>query len=184
MLVFGLVVEGIFDRDALETLIRRIVTESQVTVLTLVAGDKKRLMRNFAGLLESFRWANEGSPVDKALVVRDSNGEDPAGVLAKLQTRLKTRSYGFPVEPLMIIQALEAWFLADETAIKQLTKQKRAQNRNPEGISGPKEALKARLAAAKILYTPVVARALAEEINLDKVARRCSSFRLFRDSLR
>ncbi len=91
MPVYGLVVEGLNDREALETLIKRLLAGSEVEVITRLAGDKKRLMKNFAGLLESFWWANQGSPVDKAFVIRDSNGEDPAGILAKMQATLAAR---------------------------------------------------------------------------------------------
>jgi len=185
MPIYGLVVESLSDRGALETLIRRLVTGSEVEVITRLAGDKKRLMKNFAGLLESFRWAKQGSPVDKALVIRDSNGEDPAGVLAKMQATLATRgSYGFPVQPLVIVQALEALFLADERAIHSLTSKKQTLIRDPEAVSGPKEVLKARLSTARVIYTSKVAQILAEKISTEKVARRCPAFRLFSDALR
>src|SRR5712692_8746947 len=129
MPVYGLVVEGLNDREALETLIKRLLAGSEIDVITRLAGDKKRLMKNSARLLESFRWANQGSPVDKAFVIRDSNGEDPAGILDKMQATLATRgSYGFPVLPLVIVQALEAWFLADERAIHSLTSKKQTLN--------------------------------------------------------
>jgi hypothetical protein len=184
MPVYGLVVEGLSDHEALETIIRRLDTSSEVEVVTLLAGDKKRLMKNFAGLLERFRWSNQGSVVDKAFVIRDSNGEDPAGILAKMQATLATRSsYGFPVQPLVIVQALEAWFLADERAIQSLSAKKQTLIRDPEKVSGPKEVLKARLSASKVLYTHKVAQALAENISLEKVARRCPRFRLFADAL-
>jgi len=185
MPAYGLVVEGLSDRAALETLIKRLVTGSEVEVITRLAGDKKRLMKNFAGLLESFRWANQGSPVDKALVIRDSDGEDAAGILAKMQATLAMRgSYGFPVQTLVIVQALEAWFLADERAIESLTAKRQTSIRNPEAVSGPKEVLKARLSAARIIYTSSVVQALAGKIKIEKVARRCPAFRLFSDALK
>ncbi len=55
--------------------------------------------------------------MEKLLVVADADGQNPATVVQRLKRRL-VENYPFPVVPLIIVQALESWLIADPLALE------------------------------------------------------------------
>lgn len=182
MLTFGLVVEGIYDEGALKQLIQK-CAESQVFIIVRQSGNAPQLMKRFPGFLEDFRYANGGSNVDKAIVIRDADGKDPAQLLNSMQGKVRGRTYPFPIRFAVIVQELEAWLLADEQAISGVTGKKQPSIGAPESLLHPKEKLRAVLSDAGVVYTAPVAEKIAADARVDTIASRCSSFQRFREAV-
>jgi hypothetical protein len=179
----GLIVEGVYDAAVLTELIRRGV-HANVEVLSRVCGPKGSLMHRFPGFLEEFRYVKNGTPVDKALVVRDADGKAPGALIEAVEARIARRTYPFPVYCLVIVQELETWLLADSAALSQVTREYASRtvveiNEPLERIVDPKGRLQRLLSGAKVPYTQEVARQIAVAIRLEKIEERCPSFRTF-----
>ncbi len=120
-MIFGIVVEGPADAAAYSTLIPRIRPAVE-SVLSRPCGGKSPLKENFVGFLKEFRsW-----PVEKALVIRDSDCRDPRAVEEKLQQRLHESGFHppFPLHFYATSCMLDAWLLADEGAVNQVARQR------------------------------------------------------------
>lgn len=182
MLCIGLVVEGDFDETALTELVHK-CAPSEVRVICRPCGNAIQLMKKFPGYLEHFRHANDGAPVDKALVIRDADSKNPAGLIAKMESRIANRVYPFPRKLLVAVQELEAWLLADEKALSTITGRSVPKIPEPEKISDPKARLRNILSEARIAYTAEVARKVAAAARRDVLATRCPSFRAFQDAI-
>ena len=170
MRTIGLIVEGVFDEAALPELVQKCSTVA-TTVIPRPCGGKKKLFAKFPGYLEEFRYAKQGSSVDKALVVFDADHKDPQVEIMLLSKRIAARQYPFPIKYCAIVQELEAWLLAKEVVA-------------PEALCDAKRELEARLTAKGISYTQEVARRLASSVDLQLLGQRCQSFRAFPQSVR
>jgi len=182
MLTFGLVVEGNDDEAALKELVQKCAS-GDATVMGRRCGNRVRLMQKFPGFLEEFRHIKEGTSVDKALVVRDADNKDPAKLLVTMEGKVANRTYPFPIKLLVVVQELEAWLLADEHAVSVVTGKGAPIVQHPEKLYDPKERLKSVLSAAKISYTPEIARKIAASANVDAIESRCPSFKRFREAV-
>ena len=182
MLTFGLVVEGNDDAAALKELVQRCAS-AEVKVEGRPCGNKVRLMQRFPGFLEEFRYVKEGANVDKALVIRDADNKDLAKLITTMQGNVANRRYPFPVKLLVVLQELEAWLLADESAISAVTGKGTPLVQNPETLRDPKEKLRRVLSEARISYTPEIARKIAANAKIDTVESRCPSFKQFRTAV-
>ncbi len=182
MLTFGLVVEGFYDEAALKEIIQK-CSISEVEVISRRCGDKAQLMRKFPGILENFRHIKQGANVDKALVVRDADNKQPVDLINRMKSRVSNRTYPFPVKLLVIVQQLEAWLLADESAVSVVTGKKAPKIQSPEKLMDPKQRLKSILSDAKISYTDEISRQISASANVDTIEARCPSFREFRQAV-
>lgn len=145
-------------------------------------------MKSFPGFLESFRYAKQGSPVDKALVIRDADNKDPNELLEKMKSKNIDRIDLFEVKFIIIVQEIETWLLADEEAISRVTQARSGRtvtrvNENLESIIQPKERLKEMLSTAKVPYTPEVAKEIAKELDISEVEYRCPRFKEFHQAV-
>ncbi len=181
MLSFGSVVEGNDDETALQELVQK--CKSEVKVIRRKCGNKVKLMQRFPGFLEEFRHVKEGTSIDKALVIRDADNKDPGELINRMQSKISSRHYPFPVKLLVVVQELEAWLLADESAVSVVTGKKAPKIQNPEKLSDPKQRLKNVLSDAKISYTDEISRQIAANANVDTIEARCPSFREFRQAV-
>ena len=182
MPTFGLVVEGIYDEAALKEIIQK-CSISEIEIISRRCGDKVQLIRKFPGFLEDFQHIIQGANVDKVLVIRDADNKPPAELINRMQSRISNRTYRFPVKPLVIVQELEAWLLADESAIAAVTQRQTRRVGYPERLTDPKEKLRRVLSDANIAYTAEIARQIAESAQVDTIAARCPSFRQFRQAV-
>lgn len=188
MKTYGIIVEGDYDKDVLEELIKKCVSE-KIEVIPRVSDGSSKLMKNFPSFLQSFCFGNEGKPVDKAIVIRDADNKDPEKLEEKMRSKIENRSYPFEVKFIIIVQELETWLLADEEAISKVTQSRSGKSvsrvkENLEEITQPKERLQKLLSGANVSYTPQVAKEIAKEINLSKLEYRCPRFKNFLQAVR
>lgn len=158
MPTYGIVVEGNYDAAALPELIKKCL-QDDVKIISRVCGDKNKLMNKFPSYLKSFCYEKGGSPIDKALVIRDADNKNPSKLLEEMKSKITGRKYSFEVKFIIIVQELETWLLADEGAISKVTQFRSGKtvakvNENLESIIQPKEKLKELLSNAKTPYTP------------------------------
>lgn len=188
MTTYGIVVEGGYDAVALAEIIKKCLL-SEIEIIARPCGNKSSLMRKFPGFLEEFRYANQGTHVNKALVIRDADCKDHDELLEKMGSKITSRNYPFEVKFIIIVQELETWLLADEEAISRVTQSRfggtvSRVNENLESIIQPKEKLERILSDVKVpYYTAEVAREIAKESDLSKIEYRCLSFKKFRQDV-
>lgn len=137
MAVWGLVAEGDYDVRVLQVLIRRLLGHNLEIVARSCRGDAKVLELSPTFLREISLEA----PIDKALVVRDL-GTSRQWTLAKLKREMERRvpegSFPFPIKCAVAVKEIEAWFLADERTLSQMTGATVATQKSPEKIHHPK----------------------------------------------
>ena len=187
MITFGLVVEGSYDEKALPEIIRKFI-QTDIKFVPRPIAQKGKFTRFFGTYLEEFRHVNQGTNVDRALVIRDANHKNPEELIRDMQNRIVNRSYPFPVRFHVIVRELETWLLADEEAISRVTRARSGRTvarvqEELESIEAPKERLKRILSNAEVVYTSEVARQIAAESNLETIQYRCPGFGQFRQSL-
>lgn len=173
----GLIIEGVYDEKALKCLVKRARPDAEI--IARPCSGKTNLIRKFSGYLEEFRY----SSVNKALVIRDSDGKCFANLKAKFRSKIQNRTYPFPLDFLFIRQELEAWFLADENALANLTARRVSPHHEPENCLHAKEKLERILSLGRLTYTDAIAERLAQSVDLDILKERCPSFRRFWDLL-
>jgi hypothetical protein len=93
MLTFGLVVEGDYDEAVLTEFIRRCAGHD-VEIVSRVCNPRGSLMKSFPGFLEEFRYVKQGTPVDRALVVRDADMREPHTLLQEMEAKIAHRIDG------------------------------------------------------------------------------------------
>ena len=169
-----MIIEGVHDTGVFEELIRRTVpSPSEVSVKE--AGGKQRLMARLPRWLRMFEhWTAAGGAVDRAVVVRDANGEDPAAVEARMRARIKSLTYAFRhgVELHAIKQETETWLLADPAAIEFVAQ--RAGAITPpdpvESLNHAKDAFMDVLTDVGLLYAPETCRQIAARMDIARLA--------------
>ena len=188
-ITYGLIVEGPYDKAMYEALIPRIC-ERNVCFKTRSCGGVGRLMKSFHGLLRDLEHVVRGGPVDKALVIRDSDGKEPLAIRTRMEGKIDERGYAFPrgVKLCVVRREMETWLLADAQAINIV-----AQNRGGrqiqevqetlEEIHDPKAKLRSVLSEAKLPYTEPVCAEIASHLRIDHLEYRCPSFRTFRQDV-
>lgn len=187
MTTYGIVVEGNYDKAALSEIIRKCIS-SDVEIIARPCGSKDRVMSRFPGFLESFRYAKQGSNVDKVLVIRDADNKNPDELMEKMRNKIADRSYSFKVKFIIIVQELETWLLADEEAISKVAQARSGKtvtrvNEDLESIIQPKERLYKLLSGAHVPYTEAVAQEIAKESDINKIEYRCPRFKEFRQAV-
>jgi len=185
--VFGLVVAGPYDDLILSTLVRRIRPDV-AGVKCRACGNDPQVTTKFRSYLKELRYANDGRPVDKAIVVRDCHRGrgDPAAVLDGLRSNFREQEHPFPVRFAVVQPEPEAWLLADQNALAQLAAERghptdfTPLNFPPEQLPDPKEELKSLLRTAGVPYTRQAAARLAEVCDLGLIEALCPSFTFFK----
>jgi hypothetical protein len=180
MTAYGIVAEGYYDEKVLGEIINKILGR-EITLISRRGGDKDHLIKIFPVHLKEFLHANEGYSVDKAIVIRDAHGRDPAELKERMKSKILNQRYTFEVKFIIIIQELEGWLLSDEKAISRVTMSHSGKpavpvNKDIESITEAKETLAKVLSNAKVVYTDSVAQEIARESDLEKIKYRCPSF--------
>jgi hypothetical protein len=183
--VFGLVGAGAYDVSVLKILLQRLRPDVR-DVETRQCGNDARVTTTFRNVLRGFRYANNGVPVDKAIVVRDAHGLTQREILNRFASGFDPNSYPFPVEFAAIVPELEAWLLADHNGLASLSAERGQQtvytplNFPPEQIPDPKTRLGELLGRPGVPYTEAAAMRLAELMDIQKIEQLCPSFTLFK----
>jgi hypothetical protein len=174
MPTIGLVVEGEYDEVAIEVLIKR--SRKGVKVVprqcrgTVTAAKLRGIL---AELKRSYR-------LEKVLIVRDTDGGDPASLIAAMKNMI-VGTFSFSIHPLVAVEALEAWLLADPLALENALGVKK-KFPNPEKIRDPKAQLE-KLLSRRTAYTPELAKAIAEKMDLNVLKTRCPWFATFQRAI-
>ena len=170
MATIGLIVEGIYDEAVYRVLLRR----CRGGVNPVIRRCKGPVIGKCRGLVAELDRSYR--PIEKVLVVADADGRNPEQLENELKRSL-VESYRFKVIPIIVVQRLEAWLLADPQALRSAFGNSRDFN-NPERIRDPKSEL--RSVAGSTRYTAQVAGRIAEQIDLKLLEQRCPRFALFR----
>jgi hypothetical protein len=174
MPTIGLVVEGDYDEAAIQVFIRR--SRKGVKVVTrqcrgsVTAGKLRGIL---AVLSQSYR-------PEKVLIVRDTDGGDSARLIAAMK-KMIVGTFSFPIHPLVAVEALEAWLLADPLALESVLGIKKSFP-SPEKIRDPKTQLR-KLLSRRTAYTPELAKGIAEEADLSVLKTRCPWFATFQRAI-
>jgi hypothetical protein len=184
MLTIGIIVEGPSDAVAFPELIRKCIGDD-IEVIARPCNSKSQLISKFLGILEEFRRVKQGMPVDIALIIRDADNKEPHALVTAMREKYINRTYPFSATPVIIVQELEAWLLADNQALSHVVGRSVPDLTEPlERIAKPKERLQKILSDAKVpLYMSEVARKIAAATRLERLEYRCPSFQAFRQAL-
>jgi hypothetical protein len=175
MPTMGLIVEGPYDEAVLDTLVKR--CRPGIKVITRKC--RGPIIGRFAGIATEL---DRSYRIEKLLVVADADGRNPASLAKQIQSKV-VRNYSFPVAPVIIVQELEAWLIADPRALESVVSTKKGFRGfpNPEKIRDPKAAL--RSASPSTVYTTEIARRIAEKVDLTVLDQRCPMFSKFREAI-
>ncbi len=170
MPTIGLVVEGEYDDAAIQVLIKR--SRKGVKVVTrqcrgTVTAAKLR------GILSELKRRYRP---EKVLIVRDTDGGDPASLIAAMKNMI-AGTFSFSIHPLVAVEALEAWLLADPLTLESVLGIKKSFP-SPEKIRNPKAQLE-KLSSRRTAYTPEIAKEIAEKMDLNVLKTRCPWFAKF-----
>lgn len=186
---YGLIVEGPYDELFYEALIPRICG-TDPSFVTRVCDGLQGLMKNFPAFLRNLENVLQGRPVDKALVIRDSDRKDPLAARAEMARRIEKKEYAFPhgVQLCVVRRAIETWLLADINAVNTVALDRGGRRvgdvkGNIEDIRHPKTLLRSRLSTARIVYTGPVCSEIARNLRIEILEYRCASFRTFKQSV-
>ncbi len=186
---YGLIVEGPYDKPFYERLIKRICSDDPEVKIRVCDG-VPNLMKLFPGLLRDFEHVMNGRPVDKAMVIRDSQGPDSETPRKKMAEKIQGRKFAFPrgVHVFVVRREMETWLLADARAINAVSLARGGREvgevrEAPEDIHDPKRQLQSLLSLARIEYTAAVCGEIAVNLNIERLENRCPSFRIFKQTV-
>jgi hypothetical protein len=147
-------------------------------------------MKNFPAFLRDFEHALLGQAVEKAFVIRDSDGGDPRTVQSIMARKIDGRAFPFArgVQLCVVRRTPETWLLADSAAINSVAVEEGGRNTPEvngtlEDIVDPKERLQKHLSGGRLAYLPTICGKIASRINLDTLRYRCPSFRIFEQKI-
>jgi hypothetical protein len=160
MPTIGLIVEGMYDEAAIPVLLNRCRDRVKVVTRKCKGSVTGRLAGIVAELQRSYK-------PERVLIICDADGQQARALIDTIKKRL-AGPYRFPVTPIIVVQMLEAWLVADPAALEKVVGIK-GSFPNPERIRNPKGDLQ-RLLSRRAAYTPEVARRLAEQIDLELLA--------------
>jgi Mor family transcriptional regulator len=182
---YGLIVEGDYDIAVYGTLIRKIVPNAG-TVIPRSVGGVTRLPRLLPSMLRDLEFVLSGRPVDKVMVIRDTNGKDATQLEDQLARRIHGQAFVFPrgTQFHATRRTVETWLLADSSAVNTVARSRRGRQISEvqgdlEEIEDPKGWFRGLLREAQLPYDPAVCQEVAAEIHLEKLRYRCPSFRSF-----
>lgn len=175
--MFAILAEDRSDANSLANLVKRI---GQI---------ESRIMRKgFSGCGELCRkasahilnFADQGAT--HFIICQDSDGHDPVqirnSICQTIERKINLNEYDHLI--VVPVQELEAWLIADESALQKVIPSFKLQKVNhPETIQSPKEWLiqKSRTGRSKPLYSPVTHNEkVSAHLDIDTVKSKCNSF--------
>ncbi len=182
---YGLIVEGSYDVAVYQELLRKI-TPTLDRIVPRATGGVPNLLRLLLGLLRDLENAVNGNPVEKVIVIRDTNGRDAAQLEKDLADKIHGQDFAFAhgIQFHAVRRTVETWLLSDVEAINQVAT---SRGGNPisgvqeqlEEIQDPKTRLIRLLSAAGLPFDPAVCREIAARTRLEVLRYRCPSFPSF-----
>ncbi len=190
---YGIIPEGPYDPGVYEELVRRIVGQRTRTK-SLPANGISNLLKRLEGLLQILERVRDGRPVEKALVIRDSDVGDPETLEGEMAAIVGGQTFRFPrgVQYCAVERAVETWLLVDVEAITHVALARGVAARGTltplEGrvdqIRNPKKRLAQLLWKVGLEQTEEVYRQIAKRINLDVLRTQCASFGRFEQKVK
>lgn len=183
----GIIVEGLDDIGVYRVLIKRI--DPQVTwVHARECGGRRRLKNKFVAILKVFAGNPEAFRIEKVLVIRDSDCNAPDPLEGELRGILDASGFrpGFDVFFHATKCSVESWLLADEAAINSVSRQRGGRaglapsEIDLEATRDADELYVKTLSQVGLQNTAEVMKEIAEQANLETIARRCRRFGDFR----
>lgn len=177
----GICVEGQNDIEAIKTLLSKI--NSTYDSLSEVNYEPRyhRGYPDLIGHLHQTLFEFNQLNIELIVVLIDNDREKKNKRLKRLieKCRKSKCNYDF-IAPGVAVEALEAWLLADESALSKVAKKTIPCQPSPENIQKPDEVLKqiTQSSSIGIPYHEVL-RGIASELDLNIVLRRCKSFKNF-----
>jgi hypothetical protein len=186
MSTYGLIVEGVYDKEILEEFILRCSNDetatSNIRIETRICGGGSKVFKQFAGFLKEFQFSYP--EIKKVFVVRDSDGKNPDELEKQFREKITGWEFPFTVKFSFIVQEIEAWLLFDEALLSRITGRKVRKIHSPQELKDPKTKLVQILSDGKIDYTPALARQIVNAIDLDKLKGGTEVFRTFCSAIR
>jgi hypothetical protein len=181
MSTYGLIVEGVYDKEILEEFILRCSNDetarSDKGVETRICGGGSKVFKQFPGFLKEFQFSYP--EIRKSFVVLDSDGKNPDELEKHFREKITGWKFPFRVEFSFIVHEVEAWLLFDEAVLSRITGRKVRKINSPQKLKDPKTKLIGILNDGKIDYTPALARQIVNEMDLDKLKSGSEIFRKF-----
>lgn len=177
--MIGVIGEDKSDVDVLTRLIRRLANDDRYPVKGMGYTGSGELFKKGPKQLRSYYQA---FGCVRFVICYDADRDDPEKRFEKITDEIIDASrLACKFCALVPIQEIEAWILADINAVSRVITSwtPNAEISNPESINDPKEHLRSLSKRyKKPLYSPAVHNAkVAAHLDLDKVFRKCQSFR-------
>jgi hypothetical protein len=182
----GVIAEGIRDEPIFQELIPKILPSVSAVVVRPTRGKSK-----FISLFPNLLWTLYVKPVglvDKALVIRDANGDDPDAVENAMRLALNGRNtpaFRKDIALHVTRKESETWLLADVAAINRVAA-RHATGAMAVAVPGPlenivdaKERFVRLLTQAGLLNVDAIVREVVREIDLAVVRQHCPGFGVF-----
>jgi Domain of unknown function (DUF4276) len=175
--MFAVLAEDHSDVESLIVLIKRISGIHNQKILRKGFGGCGELRRKACRVLEQL--SKQGGT--RFVICHDADRSDPAEIRAVVRAALRDdRCARLNYEVVIPIQELEAWIIADESAIARVIPSVSIPSiRRPESLESPKEWLvrQSRVQGSKPRYVPAIHNAkVASFIDLAKLEQKCPSF--------
>ncbi len=171
MAAYGLIVEGVYDKEILEEFILKYsndrTEQSDVSIETRICGGGSKVFKQFPGFLKEFQFSYP--EIRKVFVVMDSDGKNPDVLEKQFRGKITGWEFPFTVEFSFIVHEVEAWLLFDEAVLSRITGRKVRKIHSPQELKDPKTKLVQILSEGKIDYTPALARRIVSAMDLDKL---------------
>lgn len=182
--MFAILAEDESDADALAQLVKRYFNNNQLSVKKKGYDGCGGLCRKGARDIKS--WMAQG--ISRFVICHDADFNSSATIREKvLKSVVRPAAAQQNCCVAIPIQEIEAWLIADETAITKVIPTFRFKGHpNPERIPSPKEWLidQSEAENGKPLYAPKTFNAaVAMHIRFEVVEKKCPSFKAFVDCL-
>ena len=166
--MIGIIVEGKSDKEAISEICKKFGVSPKIR---LMKGNDFRKAKSFASLLKR-------GGCQKIILLKDCHRSSPSEIKEKF------RKYNLQgkIELCIVQNAIETWFLADSSAISDYLRIKVEEIVEPEKIMEPDEYLdKIFKRAGKKEYFKggKDPKELAKRLSIEKLRKKCSSFRIF-----
>lgn len=177
--MFAILAEHDSDAEVLDCIVRKHFEGRRFSVKRKGYDGCPGLMRK--GQRDIRAWIGQG--ISRFLICHDSDAHPPKSIRELVKSKIVGTSVATGYCIVVPVQEIEAWLIADETAINEVIPSFRFEGHpNPESIDSPKEWLirKSRASNGKPLYSPTTFNAaVARRLTFDTVAKKCPSFREF-----
>ena len=176
--MYGILAEDDSDIDTLKVLIRQLAGNDKLPIRGKGFDGCGKLIKDGWKYLKSLPDLNCSS----FIIAHDADKKEPNEVRRGLIDKIvKPSGVKCSVCLLVPVEEIEAWLLADIEAVSKIFKGWNPDNiTNPESISDPREFLErlSRLEGGRPRYSHATHNPqLAKHIDLNKVSKRCKSFR-------